>query len=76
MRSRCMRLTYTAQLLKEEDTYVAHAPKLDVSSCGDTPEEARRRLHEAVELFLGEAKRMGTLQSILEESGYSRKCAT
>lgn len=67
-----MRLTYTAQLLKEGNTYVAHAPELDVSSCGDTPEEARRRLHEAVELFLEEAKRMGTLTNILEESGYRR----
>ncbi|MBI4449528.1 type II toxin-antitoxin system HicB family antitoxin [Candidatus Uhrbacteria bacterium] len=65
-----MQLTYTAQLLKEDGTYVAYAPELDVSSCGDSPDVARRALQEAITLFLEEAQRSGTLRTILGEAGY------
>ena len=37
---------------REGDGYVALCPELDVASQGDTVEEARRNLVEAVELFL------------------------
>jgi hypothetical protein len=50
--------------------YVAHAPELDVSSCGYTKAKAERNLREAVRLFLEEAEKMGTLGQILEEAGY------
>ena len=55
---------------KEGNVYVSYCPQLDVSSCGDTIEDARRMLKEAIRLFLEEAERKGTLQDILEESGY------
>ena len=55
---------------KEGGSYVSYCPQLDVSSCGDTIDEAQRMLKEAVSLFLEEAEKMGTLQDILEESGY------
>ena len=68
-----MQSTYTTQLLKEGDTYVAYSPEFDLSSCGDTVDAARRNLHQAVILFVQEAQRMGTLNSILEEAGYRPK---
>jgi len=43
---------------KENGTFVAYAPELDVSSCGDSVREARKRLREAVALFLEEAARI------------------
>ncbi|MCK6480276.1 MAG: type II toxin-antitoxin system HicB family antitoxin [Planctomycetes bacterium] len=46
------RHTYTAIVEKEGDGYVALCPELDVASQGDTVEEARTNLKEAVELFL------------------------
>jgi predicted RNase H-like HicB family nuclease len=45
-------IDFTAQVWKEGPTYVGYAPELDVSSCGDSVAEARRRLREAVGLFL------------------------
>ena len=39
----------------EGDTYVAYCPELDVSSCGDTVDDARAHLRTAVRLFLEEA---------------------
>ena len=62
--------SFDAYIFKEGDTFVAHAPKLDVSTCGATDEEARRNIREAVHAFLEAARRMGTLREILEESGY------
>ncbi len=52
---------------KEGDTYVSYCPQLDVSSCGDTVEEARRMLKEALRLFVEETEKIGTLQTILND---------
>ncbi len=51
--------TLTATLWREEGTYVSLCPELDVSSCGDTPDEALAALKEAVELFLVNARALG-----------------
>lgn len=67
-----VRIEHTIQLWKEGDTCVARAAPLDVMSCGETPEEARTNLTEAVDLFLKTASAHGTLADILEECGYVR----
>jgi len=41
----------TAIIEREGDGYVAFCPEVDVASQGDTIDEARRNLHEALELF-------------------------
>lgn len=68
-----VRIEHTVQVWKEGDTYVARAVPLDVMSCGETSEEARKNLAEAVDLFLKTASNHGTLVEILEECGYVRK---
>jgi len=42
----------TALIEREGNGYVALCPELDVASQGDTVEQARTNLKEAVELFL------------------------
>ncbi len=59
-------------VFKENETYVAYCPELDISSCGDTVEHAKEMLKTAVRLFIEEAEKMGTLEDILEESSYKR----
>ena len=71
--SRARGISFVVQVWKEGRTYVAYAPDLDVSSCGDTLGEAKIRLREAVELFLEEAARMGTLDEILSEAGFEKR---
>jgi predicted RNase H-like HicB family nuclease len=44
--------TFTAAIHREGDGYVALCPEFDVASQGDTVEQARDNLREAVELFL------------------------
>ena len=41
----------TALIEREGDGYVALCPELDIASQGDTIDEARRNLLEALELF-------------------------
>lgn len=43
--------TLTATIWREENGYVSLCPELDIASQGETVEEARANLREAVELF-------------------------
>ncbi len=42
---------FTALIEREESGYVSLCPELDIASQGDTVEEARNNLIEAIELF-------------------------
>jgi predicted RNase H-like HicB family nuclease len=66
-------IEYTVQIWKEGDQFVAHAMPLDIMSSGKTPEEARKALDEAVHLFLITAMDIGTLEEVLQDSGYEFK---
>ena len=65
-------IDYDVMVFKEDETYVAYWPELDVSSCGNTVEHAKEMLNTAVRLFLEEAEKLGTLADILEESRYKK----
>jgi len=67
------RIVYRAEFFKEGDLYVGLAPELIVSSFGETLEEARQSLQEAVEAFTEACKRMGTFEEVMEESGHSKR---
>ena len=64
-----MDIQFTTHIFKEGKQYVAYTPELDVSSCGGTEHKASENLLEAVQLFLEEAGKMGTLEQILDEAG-------
>ncbi len=63
-----MDLGFTIRILKEGDTFIAHVPELDVSSCGDSEAEARRNMADAMRGFLETASERGTLDEILQEA--------
>ncbi len=67
-----MEIQFTTRIFKDGRTYVAPAIELDISSCAGSQDKAIRNLKEAVRLFLEEAEKMGTLEQILEEAGYSK----
>lgn len=50
-----MTRTLTATVWREDDGYVSPCPELDIASQGDTVEEARSNLREAVEMFFEDA---------------------
>jgi predicted RNase H-like HicB family nuclease len=45
-------IDFTVHIFKEGNTFVAYAPELDLSSCGDTTDEARKNISNAVRGFL------------------------
>ena len=52
-----MKRQVTAIIEREGDGYVALCPELDIASQGNTIEQARDNLREALELFLETASR-------------------
>lgn len=65
-------IDYDVIVFKEDETFIAYCPELDISSCGNDVEQAKEMLKTAVKLFIEEAEKMGTLEDILEESRYKK----
>jgi len=49
---------------EEGDKFVAYSPAIDLSTCGDTEEQARKRFIEAASLFFDEIISMGTVVNL------------
>jgi hypothetical protein len=59
--------------IKEEKSFVAFSPALDLSTCGRTLEESKKNFIEAVGIFFEECTKMGTLQDVLLSCGWVKK---
>ena len=66
------KITFKVEVFREGNVYVAICPELNVSSFGDTVDEAKKSLLKAVEAFLEECERMGTSEEVLEEAGFTK----
>jgi predicted RNase H-like HicB family nuclease len=64
-----MKRQLTAIIEREGDGYVSSCPELDIASQGDTIEEARKNLQEALELFF-EAASKDEIKDRLREEVY------
>jgi predicted RNase H-like HicB family nuclease len=62
-----MKKQLTAIIEREENGYVSFCPELDIASQGDTIEEARENLREALELFFETASPMEIKTRLHEE---------
>lgn len=71
-----MKIQVNTQVFREGRMYVAYVPELDVSSCATTRAKAEKNLVEAVQMFLEEAAKKGSLESILIEAGFVRRKQT
>ncbi len=57
---------------KEGDQFIAYCPALDISTCGDSFEEAKKNFGELMDAFLSETIKMGTLEEVLAECGWKK----
>ena len=62
-------LVLTVIIKKENGKYSSWCPELDVASQGDTVEEARQNLQEAVELYVETMVEDGELSQLLDKVG-------
>lgn len=65
-----MNLSLKIEIYKEDDTFVALAPELNVSSFGESIEDAESAITEALEAFIDTCREMGTLDEVLSEAGF------
>jgi len=67
-----MKFRLTEELWKEGNMYVSYCPELDIASCGETVDQAKKNLKEVILINLEEAKKMGTLDQLLQEAGFDK----
>ena len=72
MKNLKLKFTLPVSILKENDSFIAYTPALDLSTCGDTFEEAKKRFSEAVNIFFEEVVRKGTLEDVLSDLGWKK----
>ena len=58
--------------LREGLKFVAYTPALDISTCGNTFEQAKKRFAEALDIFFQELVKMGTLDQVLSDCGWTK----
>ncbi|MBW1941162.1 MAG: type II toxin-antitoxin system HicB family antitoxin [Deltaproteobacteria bacterium] len=66
-----MNILCKIEIFQEEGIFVAVAPELNVSIYGETVQDAKKSLAEALNAFFEECQNMGTLDEVLEESGFT-----
>jgi len=66
-----MRIKVTEEIWKEGGMYVSYCPELDMAACGESVEEAKRNLKDVISINFVECKKMGTLDQLLQEAGFS-----
>lgn len=69
-------LTLPVTFFKEGKQFVAYSPALDLSTCGKTLKEARRRFGEAALLFIQALDQKGTSKKVLTDLGWQQKKST
>ncbi len=67
-----MDVPFSVRIFREGETFVAHVPELDISSCAADKEHARTNIQDAVRGFLETIADQGRLDEILSECGYYR----
>lgn len=65
-----MKIRLTEEIWKEGNMYVSYCPELDIPSCGESIEQAKKNLKEVIIINLEEAQKIGTFDSLLQESGF------
>jgi len=63
------RIELSLLVRKEEKQYVSWCPELDVSSCGESVEEACDNLYDAVDVYIRTLAEEGELPQVLQERG-------
>lgn len=67
-----IQISIPVSIFKEEDTFVAYAPALDISTAAGTLAEAKRRFAELVSIFFEELERKGTTAEVLDSMGWKK----
>ncbi len=67
-----MKFALNVSIIREGDSFVAYSPALDLSTVGDSLEEAHERFNEAVGIFFEEITKNETLDEVLLDLGWQK----
>ena len=59
-------------ILREGKKYIAYTPALDLSTSGNTFDQARKRFDEIVHIFFEEIMKENTTKEVLTELGWQK----
>lgn len=62
-------ITLRLEVEREDDAYVAHCPDLDISSYGDSVDDAFAHLRDAITLYLDTIEEDGERERVFRERG-------
>ena len=65
-----MRLHLNEKIWKEGNVYVSYCPELEIASCGETVEQAKKNLKAVVQINIEETKKKGLFRRFLEEAEF------
>ena len=65
-----MKIKLTEELWKEGNMYVSCCPELDIASCGECIEQAKKNLKEVILINIEETKKLGTFDKFLQQAGF------
>ncbi|OHB16423.1 MAG: hypothetical protein A2431_01865 [Candidatus Zambryskibacteria bacterium RIFOXYC1_FULL_39_10] len=67
-----MKINVPVSYFKEDKSFVAYTPALDLSSAGKTLKEAEKNIAEAVSIFMEEILIHGTVDEVLSSLGWKK----
>jgi len=73
MKKAQVQFSLPVSVIREDNSFIAYTPALDLSTVGDTFEEAKKRFEEAVQLFFEEIIEEGKIDQALTELGWHKR---
>lgn len=67
-----LKVNLPVSILRENKTFIAYTPALDLSTAGKNYEEVKKRFSEIVEIFFEEIIKRGTLEEVLQDLGWKK----
>jgi len=76
MKQSQIQFSLPVSIIREDKSFIAYTPALDISTAGDTLEEAKERFEELVEIFFEEIIEKGTIEQVLTDLGWKKQAKT
>ena len=72
MKKTMLEFNLPVSILREGKKYIAYTPALDLSTSGNTFDQARKRFDEIVHIFFEEIIKENTAEQVLTELGWHK----
>lgn len=73
MRKNNIKFNINVTIIREGDKFIAYSPALDLSTCGNTYSQAKKRFDEIVNIFFEEIIKKRTCRKVLGDLGWQQE---